>query len=60
MRTQNSLYHNLLTSFQDITHKYIEKSVLMVAPPTIIFIEFLQKVKIANYINTAEIIITIM
>ena len=28
----------------------------MVAPPTIIFIEFLQKVKIANYINTAEII----
>ena len=61
MTTQNILLHNLSTSFQDITHN-IAKSVLMVAPPAIIFIEFLQIVKIANYINnvTTVIIITIM
>ena len=38
MITQNSSLHNLLTGFQDITHKYIAKSVLMVAPHAIIFL----------------------
>ena len=32
----------------------------MVAPHAIIFIEFLQMVKIANYVDTTVIIITIM
>ena len=41
MITQNASLHNLLIKFQDITHKYIAKSVLMVVPHAIIFIEFL-------------------
>ena len=60
MITQNSPLHNLLTLFQDLTQKYIAKSVLMVAPHANFFIEFLQMGKTANYTNTTVIIITIM
>ena len=42
------------------TQIYIAKSVLMVAPHAIIFIEFLQMVKIPNNINRTVIIITVM
>ena len=60
MITQNSSLHSLSTKFRDITHKYIAKSVPMVAPHAIILIEFLQIIKIANYANTTIIIKTII